>query len=255
MALVIDSKTGIIMKTYIVYALSFIILCSCTVESADSPTYSEKALDHFASEVVEDKVQFPMSVLETVLLIQDYEEMSAEEKVNLTHIFSSLIKVSDQVYTMNKFYNLKVSTDGQSIYEDGAEWSFQTDYALYNYTPRSYRLYNDSEESGHDYIFDTDVKDSPQSKIIIEEISDDSYYFSWKFEVEGWFESDQGRSVHYRSKSPVTRKVARSSDKVAESMITTTGSLIITIYDIDGKQLEEITYDMSGTTFNTFYKF
>ena len=243
------------MKRYIYFALSLMVLCSCTVESADSPTYSERTLRQFASEVAEDKVLFPMAVFETVLLIQDYEDMSAEEKVELGHIFHSLKKVSDGVYTMEKFHNLKVSTDGNPIYEDGAEWFFQTDYAVYNYSPRSYSLYNNPDKTGHDFIFNTDIKKSPQSEILIDTIDDESAYFSWKFEVDGWFESSQGRLTHYRSEGPVTRKVTRSSEEVAESMITTEGSLLITIFDIDGEQLDEITYDMSGTEFNTLYRF
>ena len=55
------------MKKYIVYTLSLFALCSCIVESADSPSYSEKALQHFASEVVEDKILFPMSVFDVFL--------------------------------------------------------------------------------------------------------------------------------------------------------------------------------------------
>lgn len=243
------------MKKYIVYALSLFALCSCIVESADSPSYSEKALQHFASEVVEDKILFPMSVFETVLLIQDYEDMSAEEKVELTHIFNSMVKVSESVYTMERFHDLKVSTDGKSIYEDGAEWLFQTEYGVYNYTPRSYRLYNNPDEAGHDFIFETDVKSSPQTKILIDNAADDSAYFSWKFEVEGSFVSDQGRTVQYKSAGPVTRKVSSSSDAVAESIATTAGSLIITIFDTDGKELDEITYDMSGIDYNRFYAF
>ena len=243
------------MKKYIVYALSLFALCSCIVESADIPSYSEKALQHFASEVVEDKILFPMSVFETVLLIQDYEEMSAEEKVELTHIFNSLVKVSESAYKMERFHNLKVSTGGKSIYEDGAEWLFQTDYAAYSYTPKSYRLYNNPDEAGHDFIFETDVKDSPQTKILIDRVEDDSAYFSWKFEVDGSFASDQGRTVQYKSAGPVTRKVSRSSDAVAESLVTTAGSLMITIFDTDGKELDEITYDMSGTDYNRFYAF
>lgn len=242
------------MKRYIIYALSIIALCSCTVESADSPSYSERTLLHFASEVVEDKVLFPMSVFETVLLIQDYEEMSAEEKVELTHIFNSLMKVSDGVYTMEKFHDLKVSTDGKSIYEDGAEWHFQTEYAVYSYIPRSYTLYNNPDKTGLDFIFNTDVKDSPQSVMLIDKVEDESAYFSWSFEVDGWFESDKGRSINYRSEGPVSRTVTRSSEKVAESMITTAGKMIITIFDSDGKQLDEIRYDMSGTEFNSFYQ-
>lgn len=243
------------MKRYLIYALSIIALCSCTVESADSPSYSERTLLHFASEVAEDKVLFPMSVFETVLLIQDYENMSAEEKVELTHIFNSLMKVSDGVYTMEKFHNLKVSTDGKSIYEDGAEWMFQTDYAVYNYSSRSYKLYNNPDEAGHDFTFNTDVKGSPQSVILIDRNADESAYFSWKFEVEGWFESDQGRQVRYKSDGPVSRKVTKSSEEIAESMVTTYGNLVITIFDIDGKQIDEIKYDMSGTEFNSFYQF
>ena len=67
------------MKKYILYALSITALCSCKVESADGVEYSEKGLKRFASEVAEEKLLFPLSVFETVLLIQDYEGSSSEE--------------------------------------------------------------------------------------------------------------------------------------------------------------------------------
>ena len=65
-----------IMKRYILYAMSLVLLCSCTVESAERSGYSEASLQRFASEVAEDKLIFPMSIFETVLLIDEYERMS-----------------------------------------------------------------------------------------------------------------------------------------------------------------------------------
>lgn len=244
-----------IMKRYILYAMSLVLLCSCTVESAERSGYSEASLQRFASEVAEDKLIFPMSIFETVLLIDEYERMSAEEKVELGHIFNHLIKSSDKVYTMKDFYNLKVSTDGKSIYEDGAEWMFQTDYSMYGYDSKSFALYRNPEGSGHDFIMDPDVKGSPQTEIRIDFIEDEDAYFSWEIEVDGGFTSDQGRDVRYITDGPVTRKVTRSSDSVAESMVTMKGRFVVTIFDTDGTQLDEIRYDLSGTEVNPYYQF
>ena len=243
------------MKRYILYALSIITLCSCTIESAEKSEYSEAGLQRFASEVADDKLIFPMSILETVLLIDDYERMSAEEKVELGHIFNNLIKSSDKVYSMKDFYNLKVSTDGKSIYEDGAEWMFQTDYSMYGYESKSFALCNNPEGAEHDFILDPDVKGSPQTEIRIDSIEKDDAYFSWEIEVEGWFTSGQGRDVRYITDGPLIRKVTRSSDSVAESMVTMNGRLVITIFDTDGTELDEVTYSLSGTKVNPYYQF
>ena len=242
------------MKKYILYALSIMALCSCKVESADWVEYSEKGLKRFASEVAEEKLLFPLSVFETVLLIQDYEGSSSEEKVELSHIFNSLIKVSDDVYKMEKFFNLKVSTDGRSIYEKGAEWAFQTDYSTYDYRPRSVRLYNSPEHEDSEFLLEADIKSSSDC-IRINHISNEEAYFSWSIEMEGGFESEKGRVVLYRTDGPVTRKVTRSSDSVAESMVSMTGRLIVTIFDTDGTQLDEITHNLTGIGVNSYYHF
>ena len=156
---------------------------------------------------------------------------------------------------MKDFYNLKVSTDGKSIYEDGAEWMFQTDYSMYGYESKSFALYRSPEGSGHDFILDPDVKGSPQSEIRIDSIEKDDAYFSWEIEVEGWFTSGQGRDVRYITDGPLIRKVTRSSDSVAESMVTMNGRLVITIFDTDGTELDEVTYSLSGTKVNPYYQF
>lgn len=242
------------MKKCIYYALSIIILSSCIVESAEWNEYSEDGLERFASEVAEDKLIFPLSVFETVLLIQDYESLGAEDKVELKHIFNCLIKESEDVYKMEQFFNLKVSTDGKSIYETVAEWAFQTDYSIYDYSPTSFRLYNSPEREGTDFLLEADIKSSAD-RFLIEKVEDDEAYFSWSIEMEGGFESEKGRTVLYRTDGPVTRKVTRSSDSIAESMVTMNGNLVITIFDTDGTQLDEIRYDLSGTEVNPYYQF
>lgn len=244
------------MKKYILYALSLMALCSCVVDSGDWNEYSQSGLERFASEVAEDKFLYPLSVFETVLLIQDYEDLGAEEKVEFKHIFNSLIKVSEDVYKMEQFFNLRLSTDGKSIYEKGAEWAFQTDYSLYNYSssPISFRLCSSPEREGCDFLLEADIKSSADM-FLINKVEDEDAYFSWSIGMEGAFESEKGRVVYFRTDGPVTRKVTRSSDSVAESMVTMNGRIVITISDTDGTLLDEVTYNLSGTKENHYYQF
>lgn len=229
------------------------VLCSCVVENADSPRYSEKGLQNFASEVAEEKFIYPLALFETVLLIDDYEKLEAEEKVGLKHIFGSLIKVSDNVYTMEKFFNLKVSTDGRSVNEAGAEWFFQTEYSMFGYDTRSFTLYNSPENENCDFLLHADVKE--HGGVMYIDKVDDETYFSWKIEMEGTLESFSGLTVRFRTDGPVTRKVERATEANDKSMVTMDGRLVVTIFGADGKELDEIRYDLPETEVNQYYQF
>ena len=79
-------------------ALCLPLLCSCILDRADTSDYNEDNLRYFAESMAESRLTFPMVLLETVLCIEDYENMSAEDKIGMKHIFENLIKTSDKTY-------------------------------------------------------------------------------------------------------------------------------------------------------------
>lgn len=242
-------------------ALCLPLLCSCVLDSADNSKYNDSNLNRFAESMAESRLTFPMVLIETALCIEDYEKMSAEEKIRMTYIFENLIKTADNTYSMGDFYGLNVSTDGKSMKDTDAKWTFEsTWYSRYYYSSqfsdtRRFELYRYPEDAGYTYFLSCDRNSGiGETIIMIKETEDDEAYFSWELTAQGSYRSPEGRFVEFRTAEPVTRKVWRSNGN-DDSKVSVNGRFMVTIHNQDREVLDEVHVDLTRDSVNKYYKF
>lgn len=242
-------------------ALCLPLLCSCILDRADTSDYNEDNLRYFAESMAESRLTFPMVLLETVLCIEDYENMSAEDKIGMKHIFENLIKTSDKTYSMGDFYDLNVSTDGKSSKDEDMKWTFEsTGYSRYYYSSqftdiRRFELYRYPEDAGPTYFLSCDKKsEAGTTAIMIKENEDDEAYFSWEVTVSGKYRSPEGRIAEFQTAEPVTRKVWRATGN-DDSKVSVSGRFMVTIFNEDLEVLDEVSIDLTRVSTNMYYAF
>lgn len=242
-------------------ALCLPLLCSCVLDSADTSNHNDSNLNRFAESMAESRLTFPMVLMETALCIEDYENMSAEDKIRMTHIFENLIKTADNAYSMGNFYGLNVSTGGTSMKDTDARWTFEsTWYSDFYYSSqfsgtRRFELYRYPEDAGFTYFLSCD-KDSEAGEtiIMIRETEDAEAYFSWEITVRGSYRSPEGRFVEFKTAEPVTRKVWRATGN-DDSKVSVKGRFMVTIHTQDLEVLDEVNIDLTRESANKYYKF
>lgn len=251
------------MKRHIIsFALLLPILSSCVIGYEEESPHSDRNLELLAAATAEARFTFPMVLVETVLSIEDYENMTAEDKLEMTHVFNSLIKTSDRTYTMDRFYNFKLATDGKSMRQDeDAEWTFESSWGdrLYYSSfsdKRRFSLLRYPEDAGYDYFLSCDRNsDAGESIFMITEFEDEEAYFSWKIEMRGSYLSDEGRLMEFCTDGPVYRKVYRKNTEAEQSRVWTEGRMLIKIHDRNGDMLDELVYDLKRDSDNIYYNF
>ena len=251
------------MKRHILlFALLLPVLSSCVIGNEEKSPHSDKNLEILAAATTEARFTFPMVLVETVLAIEDYENMAAEDKLEMTHVFNSLIKTSDRVYTMDRFYSFKLTTDGNSMrHDEDAEWTFESAWGDRMYYSsfaerRRFSMLRYPEDAGYDYFLSCDKNsDAGESIFMITELEDTDAYFSWKIEMRGSYLSDEGRLMEFCTDGPAYRKVYRRNTEAEHSKVWTEGHMLITIYDKDGNKLDELVYDLKRESDNMYYDF
>lgn len=211
--------------------------------------------------MAESRLTFPMVLMETALCIEDYENMSAEDKVGMKHIFENLIKTSDRTYAMGNFYGLNISTDGKSLKDEDVKWTFESSWHSDHYDSsqfsdrRRFELQRYPEDVVYTYFLSCDNNsDIGETILIIKEIMDDEAYFSWEVIVRGSYRSPEGRLVNFQTINPVTRKVWRATGN-DDSKVSVRGSLQFMILDRDAEVLDEVIIDLTRDSSNNYYSF
>lgn len=221
-------------------------LLSCVMEKEQTPTRENYSLSQYASNATEISIMFPLAMMETAFNIEAYENATAEEKVEMTYIFNTLIKQGNS-YQMKNFHSFYMTPDGKPSHEPGAEWKISTfDYG-----------------SGSDYTlkctdegkWEMTVKnDNGEVDFDITKEADDESLFNWTISFSGSLTSSQGRIVEIRSAGPITRKVLNENERCYSIM---TGKIEFDIYENKDAStpLDTFTYSFSGRKeTNTFYQ-
>lgn len=250
------------MKRHIItMAVCLPFLCSCILDSAETSAYNDNNLLNFATSMAESRLTFPMVLMETAICIEDYESMSAEDKVRMKHIFENLIKTSDKTYSMGNFYGLNVSTGGKSLKDEDVKWTLESSWYSDRYYSsqfsdrRRFELQRYPEDAGYTYFLSCDNNsDIGETILIIKEITDDEAYFSWEVTVRGSYRSPEGRLVNFQTIDPVTRKVWRATGN-GDSRVSVRGRFKVMIHDKDVNVLDEVIIDLTRDSSNIYYSF
>lgn len=222
-------------------------LLSCVMEKEQTPTRENYSLSQYASNATEYGVIFPLAMMETAFNIEAYENATAEEKVEMTYIFNTLIKQGNS-YQMRGFYSFYMTPDGKTSHEPGAEWKIS---AAYNYSEAADYTLKCTDEGKWEM---TVKSNNGQVDFHITQEADAESLFNWAITLSGSLTSAQGRIVEIRSSGPVTRKVFKDKLKCLTVM---TGNIEFAIYENKDAStpVDSFTYTFSGDeTTNNYYQ-
>lgn len=245
----------------IIITLLLPLMTACRIERAESSNHTEKDLQYYASTMADSRLIFPMVLAETAMSIDIYENMSAEDKIGLTYIFNNLLKTGENTYTMNDFFGLKVSTDGNSINEPGAEWYFESTWGGFYGTEgfnsgRKFILTCRPEGTDRDWALTCDPGTDHSHTIFFNDTDEDNAFYSWEIMMEGQDESPKGLHIGFRTDGAVKRSVYRKTEEIGESQVRMDGGFIVNIYEADMDHLDEISYRFDGIrSHNPHYDF
>ena len=231
------------MKRYILF-LAVICSClqSCLIEPADRPTRERYDSDQYAAELADGRVVFPMAMMETALNIEAYEKATAEEKVQMTYIFNSLLTYGNG-YMMKNFHSYYLTHDGKSVYEPGAAWKITSHNNNYYSSYDTILTLNCVSEGKWSL---TAEYDKGQVVFTITQLPSDDSLFFWNIEVSGEIISGQGRVMKLHSPEKITRKVCTDEWWCSTCLA---GRLNIDIYDTDSVTLlDSYVYTFDGQT-------
>ena len=86
-------------------------LNACVISHSDTSNY--KFLPEVAEFKAESRLEFPMVMVETAMAIEAYQEMSAQEKVQMGYIYRSAISTGEGRYKMDRFYEYSLDIPRQ----------------------------------------------------------------------------------------------------------------------------------------------
>lgn len=140
------------MKSYILNIIALLaaipMMISCIVDDADVNLIDSSDLTLYAKDKVATAVALPLEALEFAIELENYLALPEEDKAKNTKFSENCEELSPGLYLMNyssvnEFRNIhcRVSTDGKSIHEEGAVWTFH-EFSMHG---------NDFEYSSYDY--------------------------------------------------------------------------------------------------------
>lgn len=223
------------------------LMTACSIDNPQNSNHTEKDLNYYASLMADSRLVFPMVLAETAISIDTYLGMSAEDKVGMTYIFSNLLQTQQTVYEMDRFFGMKVSTDGKSLTEHGSAWEFEsTNGSFYGYDwtegIRRFRLIHKEDGEDWEWELKCDIGGSHPYSIFFRSIQEDEAWYNWEISMKGTSTSPQERSVEFETDGTVKRAVYRKSEEVGESQTKMDGGLILNIYEADMDHLDEVSY-------------
>ena len=217
-------------------------LNACVISHSDTSNY--KFLPEVAEFKAESRLEFPMVMVETAMAIEAYQEMSAQEKVQMGYIYKSAVSTGEGRYKMDRFYEYSLDMNGKSISQPDAEWIIKTEAGSFDryFTQTTMRLTRpDTPE--HEYRLVCDYKGYPSYEILFSSLAEeDGSYYSWIIEMSCSFTTDDGYVVTINTLEPITRKVYRAVPDVSPCSVEMKGTLQIRFEgDRNGDgQLEEL---------------
>ena len=218
------------MKRHIcILALFTLLFSGCLIDTAE--TSNIDFLDEAVDNELLDRLVFPMVMAETAFLIDVYEGMSAEEKLEMGYVYRALIKEAEGEYTMNNFHGFTLETGGKTLDEPGAVWYLAVlNRFVYYYTTET-RFVLSRSESGYSLICKYDKNDPYE--IRFRSVEDEEAFFSWEIDFQCTYKTDEDRTVNMTTDAPIVRKVYRKGVKGDECSLMMEGSVTVDIKDHD----------------------
>jgi hypothetical protein len=158
-------------RNILILALCAMSLNACVISHSDTSNY--KFLPEVAEFKAESRLEFPMVMVETAMAIEAYQEMSAQEKVQMGYIYKSAVSTGEGRYKMDRFYEYYLDMNGKSISQPDAEWIIKTEAGSFDryFTQTTMRLTRpDTPE--HEYRLVCDYKGYPSYEILFSSLDE-----------------------------------------------------------------------------------
>lgn len=218
------------MKRHIyVLALFTLLFSGCLIDTAE--TSNIDFLDEAVDNELLDRLVFPMVMAETAFLINVYEGMSAEEKLEMGYVYRALLKEAEGKYTMNNFHGFTLETGGKTLDEPGAEWYLTAFNRFAYYNTSETRFVLSRSESGYSLVCQYDKNDPYE--ICFRSVEDEEAFFSWEIDFQCTYKTDEGRTVSMTADAPIVRKVYRKGVKDEGCSLIMDGTVTVDIKDHD----------------------
>ena len=218
-------------RCLMILALCASLFNACVIDSSETSNY--KFLHDAVANEVEDRLVFPIVMAETALLIDVYEKMTPEEKIQMGYIYRNVLKTEEGKYTMNGFYNYALDTRGKSLDEPGAEWVISTHASSFQYRIGRGHFLLSKSESGEGYILVCEQEGSQPYDILFRVVEDEEAYYSWEIEMECHYTTAKDRDVTMVTDAPIVRKVYRKITDLSDCGEMMHGSMTVDIKDHD----------------------
>ena len=214
-----------------ILALCASLFNACVIDSSETSNYGFLS-DAVANEV-DDRLVFPMTMAETALLIEAYEDMTPEEKVGMGYIYRNLIKTGEGKYKMNGFYSLTLDTMSKSLDENGTEWIIGTAADMYEHRIGGGHFLLSKAGADNEYRLVCEYEGYQAYEILFRVVEDEDAYFSWEVEMECRYTTEEGREVTMITDDPVVRKVYRKNSDDGDCNVMMLGNVTVDIKDHD----------------------
>ena len=236
-------------KLSLILALCVPFFSACEIDSAETSDLNDHNLDYLTQKYLESRLEFPVVMAETALLIGLYEQMTPEEKTGMGYIYRSLLMETTGYYKMNDFYGFKLNTSGRSVMEPGTVWNFESDWGSFGsdyyhmYGNYRYTLSAAGSGASYDYMLTCDSEYFEPYEIKMTVLEDEEAYYAWHIEMACEFQTEEGRSVAIGTDGPVVRKVYRKSLE-EESQVMMSGKAKMKIgLDPGGNDMMDLDYE------------
>lgn len=235
-------------RCLIILALCTSLFNACVIDSSETSNY--ESLHEAVANEVDDRLVFPIVMAETALLIETYEGMAPEEKVDMGYIYRNVLKTGEGKYEMNAFYALALDTRGVPLDQPGAEWVISTQTSSFEYRNGNGYFILSKTGSDNEYRLVCEYDDSQSHEILFRAVADEEAYYSWEIEMDCYYTTPEGREVTMVTDGPVVRKVYRKVPDLSLCSVLMDGSLTVDIKDhnvvrhyYDGEVSQNVRYD------------
>ena len=218
-------------RCLMILALCISLFNACVIDSSETSNYNY--LSEAVANEVDDRLVFPIVMAETALLIDVYEKMTPEEKIQMGYIYRNVLKTEEGKYTMNGFYDFALDTGGKSLDEPGAEWVISTNASSFEYRIGKGHFLLSKSESGDGYILVCEHEGAEPYDISLRVVEDEEAYYSWEIEMECNYMTARDRDVTMVTDAPIVRKVYRKISDLSGCNEMMHGSITVDIKDHD----------------------
>ena len=190
-------------------AIAALMAISCKVEERSINVLTYKELEEYASALYRNHVLLPADMVDFAIELDAYISMTEEQQADDFRFYRKIEEVSEGVYRLQgDFVSCLVDTGGDSVWEDGAVWTFSEyssrSFVGINYGSRWHAWITEEVK----VIFNADTKgeamlvaqhESPNGKVMMALKSREEGANTWDLSVQGTDVGTNGLITEYGS--------------------------------------------------------